>query len=354
MNHLESWKEEKRSAYLYTVISEVEKAPGCRRLFRQLGEQAESQALIWVEAARKEGIEIPTNFTPDLRSRVIAHLVRQFGVKPMRPILAAIKVRGMSVYSAPQALHHGHEMPTKLEQVTQEKRGGAVSSAGGNLRAAVFGANDGLVSNASLILGVSGGVAGAAGDSRLVLLSGAAGLLAGAFSMAAGEYISMRSQREMFEYQISLERDELKQYPKEEAAELALIYEARGLPSDEARRFADLLIANPEKALDTLAREELGLNPDELGSPLGAAVSSFLAFAMGAIIPLLPFLLLQGPNALYAAIAMTAVALFGIGAAISLFTGKNAGYGGLRMLFIGGIAGAATYLIGHWMGVSLG
>ena len=157
----------------------------------------------------------------------------------------------------------------------------------------MFGVNDGLVSNAALIYGV----AGAAQEPSIILLTGVAGLLAGAFSMAAGEYVSVRSQREMFEYQIGLERDELETYPDEEAAELALIYAAKGMDPAEARRLADTLMQDPERALDTLAREELGLNPDELGSPWVAAISSFAAFTAGAALPLLPFLFGHGQRA---------------------------------------------------------
>ncbi len=167
-------------------------------------------------------------------------------------------------------------------------------SGGGNLRAAVFGVNDGLISNASLILGV----AGANADAATILLTGVAGLVAGAFSMAAGEYVSVRSQREMYEYQIGLERDELAEYPDEEAHELALIYEARGMGSAEALRMATQIIADPERALDTLAREELGLNPEDLGSPWGAALFSFISFALGSAIPLLPFFFGIGRHAL--------------------------------------------------------
>jgi len=172
--------------------------------------------------------------------------------------------------------------------------------------------------------------------------------------MAAGEYISMRSQREMFEYQIGLEREELDQYPQEEAAELALIYAAKGIPTAEAKKLAATLIADPTRALDTLAREELGLNPDELGSPWGAAVSSFTSFCSGAAIPLAPFLVTSGNPALLAAVGLTAASLFAVGATLSLFTGRHAILGGLRMLAIGGAAGAATYFIGRLMGVSLG
>ena len=150
----------------------------------------------------------------------------------------------------------------------------------------MFGVNDGLVSNTCLVMGV----AGAAAAPDVILLTGVAGLLARAFSMAAGEYISMLSQREMFEHQIAQEADELKRYPNEEAEELALIYEARGIPLKDARALAKKLIANPQQALDTLAREELGLNPDDLGSPMGAALSSFVAFAIGATLPLIPYL----------------------------------------------------------------
>jgi VIT1/CCC1 family predicted Fe2+/Mn2+ transporter len=220
----------------------------------------------------------------------------------------------------------------------------------GTLRAAVFGVNDGLVSNASLIMGV----AGATLDAGVIVLSGAAGLLAGAFSMAAGEYVSMRSQREMFEYQIGLERAELDQYPEEEAAELALIFEHKGMSQAEAKEVADKLIADPDRALETLAREELGLNPDELGSPWGAAGFSFLSFATGAVLPLLPFLFLGPARALPVAIGLTATALFGVGATLSLFTGRNAWLGGLRMLGIGAAAGAGTYIIGKALGVTLG
>jgi vacuolar iron transporter family protein len=196
------------------------------------------------------------------------------------------------------------------------------------------------------------GVAGAAAEPSVIVLTGVAGLLAGAFSMAAGEFISMLSQREMFEHQISQEREELRRYPKEEAEELALIYAARGIPIAEARNVASHLIANPEKALDTLAREELGLNPDDLGSPVGAALSSFVAFAVGAHLPLIPFLLAAGTKAVIIAAAISGTALFVVGALLSLFSGKNAWLSGLRMLAIGAVAAAATYGIGSLFNVS--
>jgi VIT1/CCC1 family predicted Fe2+/Mn2+ transporter len=339
---LEHWRDELRSALLYRVLAETEKGTSREALFADLARAAEAQAAIWAEAVRGSGEALPS-LTPGLRVRIAAVLIRRFGPRRIRPVLAALKVRGLSVYSGKAP---GHEMPTTIEDVGARHTG---AGSGGNLRAAVFGVNDGLVSNASLILGV----AGASSHSDVILLSGVAGLLAGAFSMAAGEYISVRSQRELFESQIRLERDELAHYPKEEAAELALIYTARGIPKLEAQALAERIIANPGRALDSLAREELGINPDELGSPIGAAVFSFGSFAIGASIPLAPFLFLVGSSALFLAVGLAALSLFAVGATLSLFTGRRALWGGLRMLLLGGAAGAATFAIGRLLGVSL-
>lgn len=338
---LESWREEKRSAYLYRIVSDAESGTPRQVLFLELARAAEEQALLWQEEIGKQGGTLPAVYRPDLRARLVGMLIPRFGVPPLKGVLAAMKVRGMALYNAAGA----HGIPTRIEQVGERH----AKQGGGSLRAAVFGVNDGLVSNASLIMGV----AGASGEASVIVMSGVAGLLAGAFSMAAGEYVSVRAQREFYEYQIGLERDELEQYPHEEAAELALIYEAKGLERAEAKHLAETLIHDPDKALDTLAREELGLNPEELGSPPAAAISSFLAFALGAFIPLLPFLFLHGQMAFYGSIAATAVCLFGVGATLSLFTGRRAWIGGLRMLLIGVAAGAATWAIGRAMGVVL-
>ena len=343
MHELKSWVEEKRSAYLYRAVSDAESGTPRQFLFLELAAAADRQAELWAVEVRRVGAALPETYRPDWRSRAVAALLRRFGVRPLRAVLAAMKVRGMSLYTKAEP---GHAIPLTLGEVGRRHKG---VGSGGNLRAAVFGVNDGLVSNASLILGV----AGASGDPAVITLTGIAGLLAGAFSMAAGEYVSMRSQREMFEYQIGLERDELNQYPEEEAAELALIFQARGLDAEAAKQMADALINDPDRALDTLAREELGLNPQELGSPWGAALFSFLAFAAGGAIPLLPFLFASGPGALTATIALTGVALFAVGAVLSLFTGRHALLGGLRMLAIGAAAGGATFLIGSALGVGL-
>ena len=336
----DGWREEKRSAYLYRVIADCERGTPRENLFRSLAVEADGQATIW---ARQSGIGPARAYLPDMRTRIVAGLLGVRGPRAMRAILAAMKVRGLSVYSHAAS---GHPAPTSIEDMASRHRGMGTSS---NLRAAVFGVNDGLMSNLSLILGV----AGASSNSSIILLSGVAGLLAGAFSMAAGEFVSVRSQREMYEYQIGLERRELNQYPEEEAEELALIYAAKGMPQDQALELARKIIADPKTALDTLAREELGLNPEDLGSPWGAASSSFASFGIGAFVPLLPFLLSTGTAALLGSIALTAMSLFAVGAAISLFTGRNALRDGLRMLVIGAAAGGVTFVVGKLVGVSL-
>ncbi len=336
----EGWQEEMRSAYLYRVAAESERGTPRETLFRALAGEAESQAGIW---ASRQGGGAPGGYRPDMRTRIVAWLVRRRGPRAMRGVLAAMKVRGLSIYTHDTP---GHPHPSSIQDMASRHEG---PTGGGNLRAAVFGVNDGLISNVSLILGV----AGAAAEPRTILLTGIAGLLAGAFSMAAGEYVSVRSQREMYEHQIALEKKELDEYPQEEAEELALIYVARGMDPADARRISQATVADPERALAVLAREELGLNPDELGSPWGAAIASFLAFALGAIVPLLPFLLLRGDAALSGAIGLTGITLFGVGCVISLFTGRTAWRDGARMLAIGAVVGAVTYGIGRLIGVSI-
>ena len=226
------------------------------------------------------------------------------------------------------------------------------SSRSGTLRAVIFGVSDGLVSNLALVMGVAGANV-AIGAGNFVLLAGIAGLLAGAFSMAAGEYISMQSQRELFERQIALERAELEAMPEEEEAELAAVYQAKGFTQDEARTIARRMFSDPAHALDTLVREELGLDPDELGSPWGAAFGSFVAFAIGAAVPVLPYLVGSGPGAFVVAAVASLVALFVVGAGVSLLTGRSLLFSGARQVGIGAAAAIVTYLVGRAIGVSV-
>ena len=233
-------------------------------------------------------------------------------------------------------------------RIAREQRTGGGKS--GALRAGIFGMNDGLLSNLSLIMGVTGaGVSNSA-----ILLTGIAGLLAGAFSMAAGEYISMRSQRELFEHLIHQEAHELGTDPDAEHEELAGIYSARGIPADLASQLATAIMRDPKLALDTHAREELGLDPDELGSPWAAAGSSFVAFAFGALVPLVSYLIGSGVAAATVSIAVSAVTLFAVGAALSRFTGKRVVVSGARMLLVGTAAAALTFLVGRLLHVTTG
>ena len=345
---VDSWYLENESAWLYRQVAAAETDPAKSALFLKLAAAAEEQAAKWQLAAQRAsgGARGARLFVPSLRARIVARLLSRIDPRALRPVLAAMKLRGLSVYSAPPAVG-GHAMPTSLAQVGARHR----SAFGGGLRAAVFGVDDGLVSNVSLVLGVAG--AGAA--SGYVLTAGVAGLLAGALSMAAGEYVSVRSQREMYEHQIALEREELAEYPEEEAEELALIYQARGVALEQAREVSRALLTNPAAALDVLAREELGLNPDDLGSPWQAAASSFVAFALGAAVPLIPFLCgFTAARATASAVAITLVALFAVGLGLSLFTGRDALRSALRMVLIGGGAGAVSFLVGHAVGVAIG
>jgi VIT1/CCC1 family predicted Fe2+/Mn2+ transporter len=347
MNPLSSWNEEQRSVYLYRACAQAEAGSARAELFERLAIEAQAQATIWRAQLTARGHPPPPPYLPDSRTRLVARLVNWLGPRRMKPILAAMKVRGMAVYATPQKKNPGHATPIAAGAMELRHRN---LGSGESLRAAVFGVNEGLVSNASLILGV----AGASTDTHWLLVSGVAGLAAGAFAMATGEYVSVRSQRELYEHQIALKRDELEQYPEAEAQELVLIHAAKGLPSKEGNRLARKIIADPEHALDTLAREELELNPGELGSPLYAAMRSFLVFAAGAALPLVPFLFMTGTRALLIAIAATGAALFAIGATLSLFTGRNAMRSGVRMLALGALACGLTFGIGRLIGVALG
>jgi VIT1/CCC1 family predicted Fe2+/Mn2+ transporter len=197
------------------------------------------------------------------------------------------------------------------------------------------------------------GVAGGTDDQSIVLLAGIAGLVAGAFSMASGEWISVRSQRELYENELRIEQEELAAFPEEEREELELIYRAKGVSPRAAHELADRIMDQDDVALDTLAREELGLDPTKLGSPWVAAISSFVAFALGALLPLLPFVFGSGTAATVVSAVVSVAALFAVGAATSIFTGRHAGRAAVRMAVIGSVVAAVTYLVGTLVGESL-
>ncbi|HXX90939.1 MAG TPA: VIT1/CCC1 transporter family protein [Acidimicrobiales bacterium] len=218
----------------------------------------------------------------------------------------------------------------------------------GGARAAVFGVSDGLVTNVSLILGM----AGAHSPQSVVRLAGVAGMIAGAFSMAAGEYVSMRAQSELLERELALERREILRRPEGERRELVRIYENRGVEPEAARRLAEEMMRTPELALETHAREELGINPSALGSPVVASSSSFATFALGALLPLLPWLFTGGTVAIVASVVIGVVASLGVGIALAVFTGRPWWYSALRQLLISSVAAAVTFGIARAVGVS--
>jgi VIT1/CCC1 family predicted Fe2+/Mn2+ transporter len=299
----------------------------------------------------------------------LAWLARRFGPQFVLPTVNTLEQRDSGQYDAqaeavagglPAAERSHARIVQAIEAATP---GGLQGSAlarlegrhralGGNaLRAAVLGANDGLVSNLSLVMGV----AGAAVSEKTILLTGLAGLVAGACSMAMGEWLSVNSARELAQKQIAIEKAELEQAPEEEIEEIALIYEAKGLPRPQAEALARQMMANKETALDTLVREELGIDPDELGgSAWTAAISSFLLFSVGAVFPVAPFLFLQGGIAVIASLVASGAALALIGAGTSLFTGRGIAFSALRQLIVGYAAAALTYAIGMLAGVTLG
>lgn len=353
-------KAELGAAAQYQAMSQIEKDPKRAEVFQRLVDAEMRHASRWAD---KLGIDPATirPAQPDVKLNLYRLVARVFGTNRVIPFLLRGEAEDIATYAADPEAHdfvpdeqsHGRILRelTSGDSIMSSLRRepGHSIGGGGSLRAAVLGVNDGLVSNFSLVMGIAGGT----GNPSFVLLAGVAGLLAGAFSMAAGEYISMRSQRDLYEHQIQIERQEILEFPEEEEEELALIYEAKGLPREDAERIAKYIMARPSIALETMAREELGLDPEELGSPWGAAGSSFVAFVAGAIVPILPYIFDAGTLALGLSVGLSALALIFVGGSLSLFTGKNIVWGALRMLFAGGIAAGVTFVVGKLIGVSV-
>jgi VIT1/CCC1 family predicted Fe2+/Mn2+ transporter len=355
------------SAALYHTLSKTEKNPELAQVYSRLASVGEAHAEFWGKHLMVIGQRIP-KLRPNFRARALGWLARRFGPSFVLPSINTLEHIASEQYDAqPEAVvgglpgterSHGRILEAVAGLTPRALSGGTIAqlegrhrAAGGNaLRAAVLGANDGLVSNFSLIMGV----AGASIDPRAILITGLAGLLAGACSMALAEWHSVNSSRESYRRQIAREAEELEQMPEEEKEELALIYQAKGLPADQAKALAEHLIANKETALDTLAREELGINPEDLGgSAWAAAASSFALFAVGALFPVAPFFILTGAPAVIGSLASSGLALFLIGAGTSFFTGRGVLFSGARQLLVGMAAAAITYGIGRLIGVAL-
>lgn len=368
---LENLKLEQDAIALYDALASIERDQRRAGAFRRIAANERRHAEVWASKLRDAGASVPEPSVPRLRVRTIIAIARLFGTHTVRDLVEALEGSEEDAYAAQDgpdvaaiaADEREHaEIWRRLNRGTRDEADAGKSIAraerwhragrSGTLRAVIFGVSDGLVSNLALVMGVAG--AGAStGEGRFILLAGIAGLLAGAFSMAAGEYISMQSQRELFERQIELERAELEAMPEEEEAELAALYRAKGFTESEAKTIAKRMLADPAHALDTLVREELGLDPDELGSPWGAAGGSFLAFGAGAIVPVLPYVFATGAPAFVTSIGLSLVALFAVGAGVSLLTGRSLLFSGARQVVIGGVAAAVTYAVGRAIGVAV-
>lgn len=364
--YLKNLEAERNATALYARLAESEANPDLAMLYRRLAETESQHAAFWEEKLVAAGAAVP-RFRPNWRTRALRTLAGRFGAGFVMPTIAGIEQQAGATYDGqPEAEAAGmpqHERSharifRQLAKTSSGLEGSAVArfegrhrAAGGNaLRAGVLGANDGLVSVFCLVMGV----AGAGVDSRTILLTGFAGLLSGALSMALGEWLSVQSSRELYQHQIDIERDELASAPEEEKAELALIYQAKGVPAEAAREMAERLLADEATALDTLAREELSIDPAELGgSAWVAAITSFVLFAFGAIIPVFPYIFWTGTTGIAVSAAVSALGLFVIGAAITLMTGRNALYSGMRQVLFGMAAAAVTFGVGYVIGVNV-
>jgi len=381
---------ERDAIHLYDGLANIERVPDRVEAFRTIAADERRHAGVWERRLLEAGVTVPPSAGPGPRMRFILLVARLLGTRAVGDLVRSLEgnderryakgapaapgaglTAAMTAMAADERRHaetwrrlaEGPGDMGAATEVDAERRGRVAASlaeitkaenwhrgGAGTLRAIVFGASDGLVSNLSLIMGV----AGATAEPSFILLSGIAGLLAGAFSMAAGEYISVRSQVEVLERQIALERAELEAIPEEELEELVAIYRSKGLPEEDARRFAEHIFQDKEVALQTLVREELGLDQNGMSSPRAAAGGSFLAFCIGAVIPVIPFLFGGGDAVLLLSFGMSLVALFILGALVSMLTGRSLVFSGLRQVAIGAAAAIVTNMVGRVIGVSVG
>jgi len=364
----ENWQDEVDSASEYRAMAASESDPRLAKVYANLAAMEEGHIGFWEDRLRRVGAPVPPR-RASWRSRLLSVVARRLGPDMVLATIAAKEAVDQNAY-VKQPETAGTAMPSHErwharvlgQLVATQPRGlqgsflgrleGRHRSVGGNaLRAAVLGANDGLCSNLSLVMGV----AGAAIDSHGILVTGLAGLLAGAGSMALGEWVSVTSSRELAQREIRIEASELREDPEGEGEELKLIYEAKGLSPQEAETMARRLLADRTTAIDALAREELGIDPKELGgSAWEAAVSSFALFALGAVLPILPFVLTRSTVAVVASAVVSALALFALGAAITVFTGTSAWRAGGRQLLLGLAAAGLTFGLGRLIGTAIG
>jgi VIT1/CCC1 family predicted Fe2+/Mn2+ transporter len=358
--------DERDGAALYDGLAKWEKDPAKAAAFREIAAAERRHGGIWERKLTEAGIPLPPN-RPSSRVRAMVWLARRLGSAAVVPLViqaesgdaekydlqggeaTAIATEERAHRAALTAMSPTGDRPNAREAIAAREKWHGGGGRAGSVRAAIFGMNDGLVSNLSLIVGV----AGAGVEPKTVVLTGFAGLLAGAFSMAAGEYTSVASQRDLLTRQVDLERREIENAPEEEAAELALIFQQKGLSPEQAARTAAELLKNPDSAADTLIREELGLDPDDLGSPMGAAGASFALFSVGAIVPIVPFLITSGTPAVISAGVLAGLVLAGVGAFVGFLSGTSVLRSALRMAGLAALAAAITWAVGRAFGATL-
>ena len=365
--YLANRQKEIDGAALYNVLAETEKQPQMSEIYRRLAASEEKHAATWEKKLADQKAPIPPR-KPTWRASTMIWLAKRFGPQFVLPTITGNEKADSQAYDG-QSDEEAKEFSldekshARLLAMASHSTGGLPGgtvaqlegrhrASGGNaLRAAVLGANDGLVS----ILSLTMGVAGATNSRPDILIAGLAGVLAGAGSMALGEWLSVQSSRELYEHQLKIEAEEIAESPEEEQEELALIYQSKGLPEDRARELAVHMMSDKGSILDTLSREELGIDPEELGgSAYEAAFTSFFLFAFGAMFPILPYLFWSGTLAIILSLLISAVGLFIICAAITLMTGKSILFSGTRQVLVGIAAAALTYGIGKLIGVSVG
>jgi vacuolar iron transporter family protein len=365
---LQNLRDEREGAALYEGLATAERDPTRTESFRELAASERRHAAIWERKLAKEGVAVPPDRSAP-RIRALLWLARRLGTRAVLPMAIAAETNGVDSYAAQdgEAVAIAEEEREHLNRLTK-MRGKAPPAArssiaarehwhrggrAGSIRAAIFGMNDGLLSNLSLIVGVAATGLGS-GEPHTLVLTGLSGLIAGAFSMAVGEYVSVASQRDLLSRQVELERRELRDAPEEEAAELASIFEQKGLSAELAGRTVADLLKDPEQALDTLVREELGLDPHDLGSPTGAALSSFAMFAVGAFIPVVPFLITGGTPAVAIAAGLSLAVLGLVGGLVGFLSGASVWWAALRMAGLGALAAGITFAVGWLFGTAVG
>jgi VIT1/CCC1 family predicted Fe2+/Mn2+ transporter len=366
---------ERQASLLYRQLAETVTGERAEALI-ELADIEDAHAEHWLEKLAEYGVDIPpAPMVLDPADQKLVNMARATGLNSVLGTLEENEGANAGMYDdEPEALDsmpvderehaevlrsmmQGAPIPTITSRAAKSSTGYEPwhkVDTSGSVRAAIFGISDGLVSNTALVMGFAGASLNGSLDNSTVLFAGLAGLLAGAFSMAAGEYVSVASQRDLFRREIEMEARELREKPEEEAKELELIYRAKGLDRAQAKAVSDKIMSNPKTALDTLVREELGLNPDELGSPVKVAISSFISFTIGASVAVLPYIFLQGSAAFYAAIVAAVIALCVVGGLVGKFSGRGIVFSAMRQLLWGVGAAGVTYAVGSIIGVTTG